>query len=532
MAELEDAYNQAKVQWPKVDELTELDKKIVELSKKYQDEAIELIKELVRIPADHYDKDPLCGTSNHEGPRLEYLKKKIVELGAVEKPEDVRFDDFGSLVWTVTDSSDPIPLDKRLSIYLDGHTDTVYPLRDEWRKRLGEGIDCYNGLIDKDKVCEKAMQSELRHIPPKDKWDQLIFGRGTADQLQGVVSQVYATKILLETKEMGSLRGTVVVSVGTVAEEDNDGGAPMHIIRKQKLAPHQVPDCVIFTEGTGDLAPGKGPLGIYIGQRGRCQIQVEVVGVSSHGSMPTQGINPLEWGAKIIAEAADQAKDGFKPHAFLGKGTRTASWCLLDTPSDCAVPARFVFRFDRRVTRGETAESSIEELMQLKSIKEAEAAGCKINISIPIYDKKSWMGVPADNPQDYMGWLTPMTDPVVQSAYEAYKRCITPYIPEDTPKDNDHIPREPRVERWIFSTDGVGFPIKKEDAKARFSLEGKGWIEVGEYVHPPMFGIGAGFEHHCHKLGEYLHKDHVWAPTAVIARFPSLFVKARAAQKK
>jgi putative selenium metabolism hydrolase len=529
MAQLEDAFNPAKIQWPKCDDLTELDKKIYELAVKYQPEAIELLREIVRIPADHYEQDPMCGTSNHEGPRLEYLKKRIVELGAVEKPEDVKIDPFGSIVWTVTDSSDPIPLDERKCIYMDGHTDTVYPLRDEWHKRLGEGIDCFNGLTDPSKVDEEAMKAELRHIPPKEQWDQLIFGRGTADQLQGVVSQVFATKILLETKAMGSLKGAVIVSVGTVAEEDNDGGAPMHIIRKQDLAPHQVPDCVIMTEGTGDLAPGKGPCGIYIGQRGRCQIQVEVVGQSCHGSMPTQGINPLEYGAMIIAEAAEQEKNGFKPHAFLGKGTRTTSWCQLDTPSDCAVPARFVFRFDRRMTAGETAESSIEEVKQLKSIKIAEEAGCKVNISIPMYDHKSWTGVPADNFQDYMGWVTPMTDPVVQSAYEAYKRCVTPNIPEDTPKDNDHIPREPRVERWIFSTDGVGYPIKKENA--RFSLENKGWIQVGEYVHPPMFGIGAGFEHHCHKLGEYLHKDHIWCPIAVMARFPSLFVKARAQAK-
>ena len=229
----------------------------------------------------------------------------------------------------------------------------------------------------------------------------------------------------------------------------------------------------------------------------------------------------------IIAEAAQQAKDGFAPHAFLGKGTRTASWCSLDTPSDCAVPARFVFRFDRRMTKGETAEGAVREIESLKAVKIARDAGCEVNVTVPVYDHKSWTGVAADNAQDYMGWCTPMTDPVVQSAYEAYKRCVTPHIPDDAPKDADHILKEPRVERWIFSTDGVGYPIKRQDA--RFSLETKNWVAVEgtDYVHPPMFGIGAGFEHHCHKLGEYLHRDHIWAPIAVMARFPSLFVKAR-----
>jgi len=47
---------------------------------------------------------------------------------------------------------------------------------------------------------------------------------------------------------------------------------------------------------------------------------------------------------------------GFLDHPFLGHGTRTASWARLDTPSDCAVPERFVIRSDRRLTIGETPE--------------------------------------------------------------------------------------------------------------------------------------------------------------------------------
>ena len=75
----QDQFNPAKIQWPKCDELTELDHKISELAQKYAPDAIELLREIVRIPADFCDKDPLCGTSNHEGPRLEYLKDKIIE---------------------------------------------------------------------------------------------------------------------------------------------------------------------------------------------------------------------------------------------------------------------------------------------------------------------------------------------------------------------------------------------------------------------------------------------------------------------
>lgn len=88
---------------------------------------------------------------------------------------------------------------------------------------------------------------------------------------------------------------------------------------------------------TGDTK--KGPLGLYRGQRGRTTLQLKVVGKSVHGSMPSLGLNPLEHGSAIVCEAAAQALDGktFKTHPFLGSGTRTASWCSLVTPSDCAV---------------------------------------------------------------------------------------------------------------------------------------------------------------------------------------------------
>ena len=88
--------------------------------------------------------------------------------------------------------------------------------------------------------------------------------------------------------------------------------------------------------------------------------------------MPTEGINPFEYGCYIIAEAAEQAREGFLQNKFLGTGARTTLWCKLDTPSDCEVPARFRFRFDRRMTKGETAQKAIDEIRSLKTLMIAE----------------------------------------------------------------------------------------------------------------------------------------------------------------
>jgi len=184
----------------------------------------------------------------------------------------------------------------------------VNALRDQWSSRVGEGLDAYDGLKDISKANYDNLKKELGYIPPKDEWEHVLFGRGSADQLAGVVSQIIATKILIELKTLGALKGIIIRSYGTAAEEDNDGGCPMFICRNvlPGKGPEYIPDAVIYTEGTGDSRVPLGSLGIYRGQRGRMQIEVEVIGKSCHGSMPWEGRNPLEFGASIIAEAAEK----------------------------------------------------------------------------------------------------------------------------------------------------------------------------------------------------------------------------------
>ncbi|MGE5716537.1 MAG: peptidase dimerization domain-containing protein [Acidobacteriota bacterium] len=507
---------------------TELDARVAELAERYRPLAAEILKETIRIPADHVDRpedaggDPSCGLSNHEKPRLDYLRKKIVDAGAVRRPGDVGADGYGNLVWTVDDPSDGVPAKDRRIVYFDGHTDTVRSIRPAWREKTG-GVDAYDGLVDPAGMKRDFLKSELGYLPPEPEWEHLVFGRGAADQLSGVVAQIVATKIMLELAPLGALRGTTVRSYATVAEEDNDGGGP-HFVMKKVLpgaGPELVPDAVILTEGTGDSA--KGALGIYRGQRGRMQIEVAVTGKSCHGSMPWEGRNPLEWGAPILAEAARRydARDGFLDHPFLGHGTRTASWARLDTPSDCAVPERFVFRFDRRLTIGETPEKALADVEGLDAVAAARAAGLSVTVSVPTYDEPTWTGFVLHNPQIYMGWLTPEEHPAIQAAVAAYRGVVSPHVPEGGRRGA--LRKEPRVDRWIFSTDGVGFPVSKDDTSIAVP-ERKLWVTSGAVRHPAMLGIGPGIEQNTHKIGECVDLREVVHAAAVLARFPSAFV--------
>ena len=509
-----------------------LDKRVAELAARYRPLAVTILKEAIRIPADHVDRpaeeggDPECGLSNHEGPRLEYLKRMVVEHEAVAKPEDVDFDEYGNLVWTVEDPDDGIAAADKRVIYLDGHTDTVKALRPYWTDKIGPGMDAYDGLTDPERIDRDFLRRELGYMPPDGEWDNLLFGRGSADQLGGVVSQIIATKIMLELKSQGALRGVIVRSYGTAAEEDNDGGGPMYVKAKiwPGAGPELIPDVVILTEGTGDA--NKGGIGLYRGQRGRMQIEVTVTGRSCHGSMPWEGLNPLEFGAAIISEAAKRydERDGFLDNEFLGHGTRTASWATLDSPSDCAVPDRFVFRFDRRLTVGESAEGAVADVDKLDAVKAAREAGLTVTVEVPQYEQPTWRGYTPGNAAIYPGWVTPEDHPAIQTAAATYRAVVSPHIEGDAPK-GAALRREPRVERWIFSTDGVGFPIPADDETIEVP-ESKRWVTSGVVKHAAMFGIGPGIEQNTHKIGECVDVRELQHAIAVIARFPSAYAEA------
>lgn len=484
-----------------------------------------LLAAVIRVPADYVDgEDPLCGLSNHEGPRFALLQDWLIAHQGVRHPDDVGLDAFGNLVWTVMDPDDGIPMADKKVIYFDGHGDTVAALRDQWGK-LGGGVDAYDGLTDPDKLNAEALKAGMGYLPPQAQWDHLLFGRGSADQLGGVVAQAVATRILLELAPEGALKGVIIRAYATAAEEDNDGGGPMYIVNEvlPGAAPELIPDVVVLTEGTGDAR--EGGLGIYRGQRGRMQIEVEVVGRSCHGSMPWEGLNPLEFGAGILVEAAAayDAREGFLDDAFLGHGTRTASWAKLDTPSDCAVPQRFVFRFDRRLTIGETAEGAVADVDALPAVARAREAGLEVKVTIPTYDQLTHTGYRPGNPAVYPSWQTPVEHASIRAAVETYRQVITPHVSEaEEAEGKGALRREPRVARWIFSTDGVGFPVPKDDTRIPVT-PAKRWVTSGAVKHPAMFGIGPGQEQNTHKIGECVDTRELRHAIAFLARFPSVF---------
>lgn len=322
--------------------------------------------------------------------------------------------------------------------------------------------------------------------------DTEIGGRGTSDQLGGIVSAVYGAKIM---KDLGMLNDKYTVLVtGTVQEEDCDGLCWQYIVNEDKVRP----EFVVSTEPTDG--------GIYRGQRGRMEIRIDVDGISCHGSAPERGDNAIYKMADILQDVRalneNDAEDGteikglvkmldekfnkeWKEARFLGRGTVTTSEIFFSSPSRCAVADSCSVSLDRRMTAGETWESCLDEIRALPNVKKYGA-----KVSMYEYARPSWKGLTYPTECYFPTWVIPEDHDVTTAMAEAFEGLYG----------------EPRIDKWTFSTNGVSI-------MGRFGI--------------PCIGFGPGHEDQAHAPNEKTWKAELVTCAAVYAALPSVYCEKK-----
>lgn len=298
--------------------------------------------------------------------------------------------------------------------------------------------------------------------------DEVIGGRGASDQEGGMASMVYAGKII---KDLGLEDDYTLLVTGTVQEEDCDGLCWQYIIEESKIRP----DFVVSTEPTSCR--------IHRGQRGRMEIKVETSGVSCHGSAPERGDNAIFKMGPILGELQTLQGD-LKDDDFLGKGTLTVSEVFFSSPSRCAVADGCSISIDRRLTWGETWEGALDEIRDLPSVEEAKAV-----VSMYDYDRPAYTGLVYPTEAYFPAWVLEEDHAVCQSLVSAYTNLFD---------------REPIVDKWTFSTNGV-------------SIMGRYGI--------PCIGFGPGHEDQAHAPNEKTWKSELVEAAAMYAAIPSMYLK-------
>ncbi|MCF4113361.1 MULTISPECIES: YgeY family selenium metabolism-linked hydrolase [Dethiosulfovibrio] len=295
----------------------------------------------------------------------------------------------------------------------------------------------------------------------------VIGGRGASDQEGGMAAMVYAGKII---KDLGLEDDYTLLVTGTVQEEDCDGLCWQYIIEEDGIHP----EFVVSTEPTDCR--------IYRGQRGRMEIKVETGGISCHGSAPERGENAIYKMAPIVMELR-ALHENLKDDDFLGKGSLTISQIFHKSPSRCAVADGCTISIDRRLTWGETWEGALQEVRNLPAVKEAEA-----EVSLYTYERPSWTGLVYPTDCYFPAWKLEEEHPACRTLVDGYRMLFD---------------REPVVDKWTFSTNGV-------------SIMGRHGI--------PVIGFGPGKEEEAHAPNEKTWKSHLVTCAAMYAVIPGIYV--------
>lgn len=388
-------------------------------AQEYEPQMTRFLRELVAIPGE---------SAGEEG----HIRRIEAEMKALDF-DKITIDGMGNILGFMGTG-------KTLIAY-DGHVDTVgIGQRSNW------SFDPYEGY----------------------ETEEEIGGRGTSDQLGGVVSAVYGARIM---KDLGLLdeQYTVLVT-GTVQEEDCDGLCWQYIIEEDKLRP----DFVVITEPTDG--------NIYRGQRGRMEIRVEVQGISSHGSAPERGDNAIYKMAEIIKEV-EALQHELHVDPFLGKGTLAVSEIFSSSPSRCAVADMAAISIDRRLTAGETYTMALDEIRALPSVQKHQA-----QVTMYRYDRPSWTGLVYPTDCYFPCWVIPEDHAATQAMVESYR----------------HLYGEPFVDKWTFSTNGVSI-------MGRYDI--------------PCIGFGPGKENQAHAPNEKTWKADLVRCAAVYALVPAMYAK-------
>lgn len=392
---------------------------IKETAQNYQEDMTRFLRELVKIPGES------CG----EERVIKRIAKEMNDLGF----DKVEIDKMGNVLGYMGTG-------KTLIAY-DAHIDTVgIGEKSNWN------FDPYEGY----------------------ETDTEIGGRGTSDQLGGIVSAVYGAKIMKDLNLLSD-KYTVLVT-GTVQEEDCDGLCWQYIVNEDKIRP----EFVVITEPTNG--------NIYRGQRGRMEIRVEVKGISCHGSAPERGENAIYKMSDILQEVR-ALNDNLHYDEFLGKGTLAVSEIFFTSPSRCAVADMCAISIDRRLTDGETYQSALQEIRELPMVKKYNA-----EVTMYKYNRPSWTGLTYPTDCYFPTWVIPREHAATEAMVESYRGMFG----------------EPKVDKWTFSTNGV-------------SIMGRYGI--------PCIGFGPGKEEEAHSPNEKTWKADLVKCAAVYAAVPVLYCK-------
>lgn len=280
-------------------------------------------------------------------------------------------------------------------LLLNGHLDVVLPGED-WT------VDPFGG--------------EIR--------DGKIYGRGSADMKSGAASLIAA---MIAFKRSGVSFNGEIVFMG-VAEEETAGEFGTVYLLENKIGTNA--DFAIVAEPTS--------LKVMLGNKGLRWIDIIVKGKASHSGRPHQGINAIDYAAKLIG-AVHSMEFKNRNDAFDVPSPSISVTMISGGTKENIIPGRCDLVVDRRMIPGETSETVVEELKRI------------IN---PIVEGEKGLHIETRlRPNHFDPYLISEDEPIAQATIESFEE-VTGRKPEITAKssctDASHLFQKAGIPTVLF----------------------------------------------------------------------------------
>jgi putative selenium metabolism hydrolase len=199
------------------------------------------------------------------------------------------------------------------------------------------------------------------HVPPAGMEDPYgaqvvdghLRGRGSLDMKAAVAAAAFAVSLL-----KGPLHGSYVFTADVREEVDGPEGIETLLARGLHA------DYGVSGEATS--------LDVALGHRGKVQLDITVVGRSSHAATPQAGKNAIYLAVPFLAALEREAKR-LPSDSLLGTATLAVTGISSTPAGDVAVvPSGCTIRVDRRFVREETPDSCRSEIEELVARVAAE----------------------------------------------------------------------------------------------------------------------------------------------------------------
>lgn len=279
--------------------------------------------------------------------------------------------------------------------------------------------------------------SHMDHVSPGEEsnWEYppyggvvdggYIHGRAASDVKCGMASQIYAGHLI---KKSGiKLQGDFIYT-GVVQEEPAEMFGMRWLMDRTFKERGITCDVMISSEATS--------MDLYLGHRGRAEMEVTTYGRTSHGSAPWLGVNAVYKMMPVI-EAVQKIAETLPEDDFLGRATLALTIIGCSPGALSIIPDKCTVSLDRRLVRGEEREDFIGPIQEIIDDLAAEDPDFKAEVGLRTEEETSYRGVSGMCEKYMHAWAIEKDHPMVE-------KCVLAL---------NAIGQNPGFGRWDFGTD-------------------------------------------------------------------------------